>query len=341
MSKVALVIGVTGMDGESAVHFLLSKGYKVVGTYRKNTQLDLEAVTAQYGGRLETEYCEIGDISSVRALIERVLTRHGHIDELYLLAAQSHVGNSFVEPAASAILNGMSVFNFLEILRHLSIKTHLYFAATSELMGGDPAGCPFDETSEYECRSPYSVGKEMGTRWVKYFRQTYGMFACYGILFNHSNTSRARTFYVRKVTNAAARIALGKDKTLSLGNLTFARDEHWSDFGVEMMWKMLQQDKPETYLICRGRAHEGVEFLEESFGHFNLKWQDHVKIDQSLFRPNEVVKLEGNPAKAIAELGWRPNRMSFKDHIRLMTQYDYDLESGRNPVRPNVFELFP
>lgn len=341
MSKVALVIGVTGMDGESAAHFLISKGYKVIGTYRKNTQLDLESVTAQYKGQLETEYCEIGDISSVRALVERVLVRHGHIDELYLLAAQSHVGNSFIEPAASAILNGMSVFNFLEVLRHLSIKTRLYFAATSELMGGDPSKCPFDETSEYECRSPYSIGKELGTRWIKYFRQTYGMFACYGILFNHSNTSRARTFFARKVTNSAARIALGKDKSLMLGNLDFARDEHWSDFGVEMMWKMLQQDKPDTYLICRGHAHYGEEFLDEAFQFFNLNWREYVKLDKTLLRPNEVVKLVGNPQKAINELGWRPNRMSFKEHMRLMCKYDYDLESGQIAVRPNVFELFP
>lgn len=339
--KTALVVGITGMDGESAAHFLLAKGYNVIGTYRKNTQLDINVLTAQYGGRLDIDYCEITDINSVRALVERALIKYGRVDEVYLLAAQSHVGNSFAEPAASALCNGMSVFNFLETLRHLSIKTRFYFAATSELLGGDPSKCPFDESSEYECRSPYSIGKELGTRWVKYFRQTYDMFACYGILFNHSGTSRGRSFYVRKCTSAAARIALGKDKELSLGNLNFARDEHWTDFGVEMMWKMLQRDTPETYLICRGHANTGVEFLEAAFGHFNLKWQDHVKISQDLFRANEVVKLVGNPQKAVDQLGWRPNRMSFEDHIRLMCQYDYELEGGKGPARPDVFKLFP
>jgi GDPmannose 4,6-dehydratase len=134
---------------------------------------------------------------------------------------------------------------------------------------------------------------------------------------------------------------LGKEKSISFGNLSFARDEHWTDFGVEMMWKMLQRDTPDTYLICRGQANTGEEFLEAAFGHFNLKWQDHVKTDQSLFRPNEVVKLVGDPAKAVRDLGWRPNRMSFTDHIYLMAKYDYDLERGAQPVRPNVFELFP
>lgn len=341
MSKVALVVGITGMDGESAAHFLLSKGYTVIGTYRKNTQLDFETIVASYPSKIETEYCEIGDINSVRLLIERVLERHSHLDEVYLLAAQSHVGNSFQEPAASCLLNGMSAFNFLEILRHLSIKTRLYFAATSELLGGDPSHCPFTEDSPYECRSPYSIGKELGTRWVKYFVQTYGMFACYGVLFNHSNCSRARTFVSRKITNGAARIATGKEKTLTLGNLAFARDEHWSDFGVEMMWKMMQREKPETYLICRGECHTGEQFLEAAFGHFNLRWQDYVKTDASLFRPNEVVKLVGDPSKAVRDLGWRPNRMSFKDHMRLMCEYDYALESGQKPVRPDVFALFP
>lgn len=341
MKKVALVVGVTGMDGESAAHFLLSKGYTVIGTYRKNTQLNLDEVLLPYYGRLETDYCEITDISSVRGVVERVLEKHGRLDEVYLLAAQSHVGNSFNEAAATVICDGMSVFNFLDTLRHLSIKTRFYFAGTSELLGGDPSKCPFDESSPYECRSPYAIGKELGTRWVKYFSQTYGMFACYGVLFNHSNCSRARTFVSRKITSGAAKIATGKEKTLTLGTLSFARDEHWSDFGVEMMWKMMQRETPDTYLICRGQASHAEEFLDAAFGHFNLNWRDHVKSDPSLFRPNEVVKLVGDPSKAVRDLGWRPNRMSFKDHMRLMCNYDYALESGQKPVRPDVFSLFP
>ena len=735
MAKVALIIGVSGMDGESAAHFLLSKGYTVVGTYRKNTQLNLEELAAKYQGRLELDYCEITDFGSVRSLLERTLTRYGHIDELYLLAAQSHVGFSFIYKGQTVLTNGMAVYNFLENLSSLSPKTSTYFAAcydektrvvtkngvvpytslgvgdkvwslnpensqmeevaikrifeydydgkmlhfkglgkdfmvtpnhkvfyqrgknkllsaeaqevnkladvklprahwdsggildasvdltpyipsgakdgqiknidsldlcyllglhigdgscnimqgcyrsrfshkdsiskrrdpktgrmlpyssqdsistpvekigktaritidippeddsyerftktldrneikwtihagidvtffswglyyffdkcghtswtkiiprefldlkrpylekildgvvdsdgsvrngrqsvsttslplvynllelgtklgynvyyskhkpaktppkingreiiarrdsyivyfnktiphlrngvktkwfssssatgkevdykgkiwcfeleknhnflvernghivfsgnTSELMGGEPSRCPFDESSEYECRSPYSIGKELGTRWVKYYAQTHGMFATYGILFNHSNCTRGKSFFIRKLTNIAARIALGKEKEAVFGNLQFARDEHWSDFGVEMMWKMLQREKPETYLICRGKATTGEEFLDAAFGYFNLRWQDYVKFDVNLLRPNEVVKLVGNPQKAIDDLGWRPDRMSIEQHIGLMCRYDYDLEGGGKPERPDVFKLFP
>jgi len=341
MNKVALIIGISGMDGESAAHFLLSKGYKVIGTYRKNTQLNLDEVSGQYDGRVEFDYCEITDFGSVHSLIERVLTKHGRLDEVYLLAAQSHVGHSFIEKGSTVITNGMSAYNFLESLLQLSPKTRLYFAATSELLGGDPSKCPFDESSEFECRSPYSIGKELGTRWIKYYRQTHGMYACYGVLFNHSNQSRSRSFFIRKLTNAAARIYLGKESSISFGNLSFARDEHWSDFGIEMMWKMLQLDEPDTFLICRGHATTGEEFLDMAFGNFYLNWRDYVKTDETLFRPNEVVKLVGNPQKAIDKLGWRPDRMSIKDHMRLMCQYDYDLESGLKPKRPDVFALFP
>jgi GDPmannose 4,6-dehydratase len=341
ISKVALVVGITGMDGESAAHFLLSKGYTVIGTYRKNSHIDLGDLATKYSNRISFEYCEISDFNSVRSCIENTLKQHGHIDEVYLIAAQSHVGYSFNEPEKTVITNGMSAYNFLENLRLVSIKTKLYFCATSELLGGDPLRCPFNEESEYECRSPYSIGKELGTRWIKYYVQTYGMFACYGILFNHSNCSREKSFFIRKVTNGAARIALGLQNEIKLGNLNFWRDEHWSDLGVEMMWKMLQNDKPETYVICNGNGHYGEEFLFESFNYFNLDWKKYVKIDNSLFRPNEVVKLVGDPSKAIKELGWRPNRISFKDHINLMCEYDYDLELNKNPVRPDVFKLFP
>lgn len=340
--KVALVVGINGMDAESAGFLLLNKGYKVIGTYRKNSLCDIQTIINKYDNPdFSLEYCDITDFNSVCLLIEGVLKKHGEIDEVYLLAAQSHVGHSFESPQLSVLTNGMSVFNFLENLRLYSPATKFYFAATSELLGGDPSRCPFDENSEFECRSPYSIGKELGVRWVKYYQQTYGMFATYGILFNHSSQARHISFFCRKLTNSAAKISLGKQKQLLLGNLNFYRDEHWSDFGVEMMHKMLQLDKPETFIICRGECFHGEQFLDEAFGYFNLKWRDHVIIDPSRFRPNEVVKLVGNPQKAIEKLGWRPNRMSFKDHIGLMCQYDFELESGANPKRPNVFELYP
>ncbi len=342
MLKTAIITGITGMDCEALADILLTKGYTVVGTYRKTASLNLDSILLLHGNHpnLHLEHCDIADGQSVKILLDNVLGRFGHIDELYLLAAQSHVGISFSSPETTVVTDGMSVFHFLDNLRQCSPKTRTYFSATSELLGGDPANCPFDETSPYECRSPYAIGKELGTRWIKYYQQM-GMFATYGILFNHSNTSRNLSFYIRRVTNAAARIALGKQDELKLGSLGFYRDEHWSDFGCEMMWKMLQLDRPETFVICRGECFHGEQFLDEAFGHFNLSWRQYVKFDETRLRPNEVVKLVGNPSKAVEKLGWKPDRMSFKDHMRLMCDHDYLIERGEKPSRPDVFKLFP
>lgn len=338
--KRSLIIGISGMDGESIARFLLSKGYDVIGTYRKNTFINTDEILESFDHRISLEYCDITDFNSVRDLLQTVL-KTGGIDEIYLLAAQSHVGNSFNSPEATVICNGMAAYNFLENIRVLTPKTKTYFPLTSEVLGGDPTRTPFTEESIFECRSPYAIGKQLGAAWVKYYYQTFGVFATYGILFNHSNCNRGKQFFIRKVTNAAAQIALGKIKQVSLGNLNFYRDEHWSDFGMEFAWKMLQQEKPTTYIVCRGQAQHGEEFLDAAFGYFNLNWKKYVKFDSSLLRPNEVVKLVGNPQKAIDELGWRPNRMSFKNHVDLMCAADYTLESGKKPARPNVFELFP
>ncbi len=340
--RIALITGITGMDASALTSILLSKGYTVIGTYRKTAALDLNQILLEHGQseRLHLEHCDIADEQSIRTLLVTTLERYGRLDELYLLAAQSHVGLSFSSARSTVLTDGMAVFDFLEALKELSPKTRTYFAATSELLGGQLGDAPYDEESPYVCRSPYSIGKELGTRWIHYYRQL-GMFATYGILFNHSNTSRNLSFFIRRVTNGAARIMLGKQWTLELGNLDFYRDEHWSDFGCEMMWAMLQQDKPETYVICRGECFHGEQFLDAAFGHFNLRWQDHVKLDATRLRLNEVVKLVGNPAKAREKLGWRPDRMPFADHIRLMCQNDHALEIGKQLVRPDVFALYP
>lgn len=342
-SRIALVTGLTGMDAEALTDILLSKGYTVIGTYRKTAALNLDALRARHGNnpRLHLEHCDITDGQSVKALLVGAVERYGALDEVYLLAAQSHVGHSFTSAESTVLADGMSVFHFLDNLRVLAPRSRTYFAATSELLGGDPANCPFDETSPYECRSPYAVGKNLGTLWVKYFRQTYGLFATYALLFNHSNTTRNLSFYIRRVTNAAARIALGKQTGLALGPLGFYRDEHWSDFGCEAMWQMLQLDRPETFVICRGECFHGEQFLDEAFNHFNLDWRKHVTFDAARVRPNDVVKLLGNPAKAKARLGWQPDRMPFKDHMRLMCEHDYALERGESPKRPDVFSLYP
>ncbi len=336
MSK-ALVIGINGMDGRSLTHLLLSKGYDVVGTFRRNTLNLKDEIHSLFDNdpKLSFEYCDIGDYASVRQVIER----HSGVDELYLLAAQSHVGFSFASPDISVLTNGMSVYNVLDNVHTLSPNSKVYFAATSELFGGANPG-PYNEESPYDCHSPYSIGKELGTRWVKYYRQM-GVFVCYGVLFNHSCQYRSSDFFIRRCTQAAARIALGKQSSLSLGFLGFSRDEHWADFGCEMMWKMLQREVPKDYVIANGVTHTGEEFLEASFGYFNLKWQDHVVVDRSRFRPNEVVKLIGDSTVAQRDLGWRPSRMPFRSHIDFMCSWDYDLERGLIPVRPKVFDLYP
>lgn len=343
MSKIALITGITGMDGEALADILLAKGYVVVGTYRKTASFSLDALRSAHRNHpnLYLEYCDITDNQSVKALLVSTIRQHGSIDEVYLLAAQSHVGLSFTTAESTVWANGISVFYFLENLRMLCSTARVYFAATSELLGGDPRNCPFTEASPYECRSPYAIGKELGVRWVNYFRMTYGMYATYGVLFNHSNTSRNLSFFIRRVTNGAARIALGKQNTLSLGNLDFYRDEHWSDFGCEMMWRMLQLDAPEVFLICRGQCLHGEEFLDAAFGHFNLNWRNYVTFDPEKVRANEVVKLVGDPSLAEAKLGWNPDRMPFQSHIALMCAHDYAIEKGEHPARPDVFALFP
>jgi GDPmannose 4,6-dehydratase len=336
--KKAIVFGINSQDGRTLTHLLLGKGYHVVGTFRRNTLNLKDDIMPLFDNspNLSFEYCDVSDGGSVKQLI----AKHTDAVEAYLLAAQSHVGFSFASEEVSVLTNGQSVLHVLKSVHELSPKMRVYFAATSELLGGDNPDKPYNEDSPYDCRSPYSVGKELGTRWVKYYRQM-GVFACYGVLFNHSNIYRSPDFFIRRVTQAAARIALGKQKELSLGFLGFSRDEHWADFGCEMMWKMLQQDQPKDYVIANGVTHSGETFLDLAFGHFNLRWQDHVVVDPSRFRPNEVVKLIGDSTRAQNDLGWRPERMPFKDHIGFMCAWDYALENGEKPRRPDVFALYP
>lgn len=348
MNNIALITGSNGMDAKTLTHFLLNKGYKVILTYRRNSFWDAQNIKSLFKDDLEKNpeselYLEVCDIScqnSVNECIKSTLKYHSRIDELYLLAANSHVGESFKNKELAIQTNGQSVYYFLECLKNYSPKTKTYFAATSELVGGIDSGT-FNEDCVWNPRSPYAIGKALGARWINFYRDSLdtGMFCCYGILFNHSNTYRSKDFVSRKITNTAARIALGKEHELKLGHLQWARDEHWSDFGVEAMWKILQQDKPENFVIGNGVTHWGEEFVQSAFNHFNLDWKKYVKFDDSLKRPNEVVRLIADSTKAQKKLGWIPERISFDTHIKLMCQYDYQLESGQTPIRPNVFEL--
>ena len=347
-NNIAVVTGANGMDCKSLTHLLLSKGYKVILTYRRSTyftdqnilNIFKEDLINNPKSELYLEVCDISCQNSVKECIKSIIKRHSRIDELYLLAANSHVGESFKNKELSIQVNGQSVYYFLECLKNISSKTRTYFAATSELVGGIDSGT-FNENCLWNPRSPYSIGKELGARWINFYKDSLdsGMFCCYGILFNHSNTYRSKDFVIRKITNTAAKIALGKETELKLGHLQWARDEHWSDFGCEAMWKMLQLKNPENFVIGNGETHWGEEYLQLTFNHFNLDWKKYVKFDKDLLRPNEVVRLISDSTKAQEKLGWIPNRITFQKHIELMCGFDFQLENGQNPQRPDIFRL--
>ena len=349
MNNIALITGSNGMDAKTLTHLLLSKDYKVILTYRRNTFFDESKIKEIFKpdllkypkSELYLEVCDISCHNSVIECIKSVLKNHSRIDELYLLAANSHVGESFKNKELAINTNGQSVYYFLESLKNLSPKTRTYFAATSELVGGINDG-KFNEDCLWNPRSPYAIGKALGARWINFYRDSLdsGMFCCYGILFNHSNTYRSKDFVIRKITNAAARIALGKQEDLKLGHLEWARDEHFSDFGCQMMWAMLQLDKPDNFVVGTGETHWGEEYVEKAFGFFNLDWKKYVKFDDNLKRPNEVVRLIADSTKAQKVLGWKPNRMPFSDHIKLMCQFDYDLEQTGVATRPDVLNTY-
>lgn len=351
MNKIALITGANGMDAKTLTHFLLSKGYNIILTYRRTATIDIEKVRELFiddlikypNSNLDFVFMDIVDQSSVRCAIRSILEnpKYGQIDEFYNFAAQSHVFESFKNADYTMRASGISVFYILEALKDLAPRTKFFQACTSEMFGGNPDRVPFDESSPFECRSPYAVAKRVSYDWVTYFRQTYGMFTCAAFCFNHSNIYRNSTFYIQKCCLAATRISLGKQNELFLGNLQFYRDESLSDFCVESFWKMLQLDKPEDFVIGRGEAFSGEQFLDESFSYFGLDWKKYVKLDKQFIRENEVVKLVSNPTKSIEKLGYNPNRISFKDHIWLMCRYNLELESGQKPIRPNVFKLFP
>jgi GDPmannose 4,6-dehydratase len=343
-NKIAVITG-TGMDSKTMTHYLLSKNYKVIMTHRQNATQDIDKVRELFyddlvkypQASLDFVFMELTEQHSVNLAIKKILenTKFGKIDEFYNFAAQSHVGLSFSNPVYTMKATGISVFYILEAIKEYTPKTKVFQASTSEMFGGDPKRCPFNENSLFETRSPYAIAKRVAYDWVVYFRQTYNMFVCSAFGFNHSNNYRHSNFFVQKCCMGASKIALGKQKELYLGNLNFSRDESYTDFCIEAFYKMMQLDKPEDFVIGNGTTHSGEEFLYESFNYFNLNWKDYVKIDNSLIRPNEVVMLIADSKKAQKMISWIPNRISFKKHIELMCKYDYDLESGiSKPVRP-------
>ena len=323
MSKKALITGITGQDGSYLAEFLLNKGYEVHGIIRRSSSFNTERLEDIYrdphesGVRLFNHYGDLGDSTSLVNLIRDLKP-----DEVYNLAAQSHVKVSFEIPEYTGDVTGVGVMRILEALRLSGVDARFYQASSSEMFGA--AQPPQNEDTPFHPRSPYGVAKVMGYWATVNYREAYGMFATNGILFNHESIRRGETFVSRKITRAVARIKAGMQDKLYLGNLDAKRDWGLAPEFVEAMWMMLQHDEPDDFVIATGEAHSVKEFVEIAFGHAGLEWEKFVEIDPRYFRPSEVDHLRGDASKAKKVLGWEP-KTSFEDLAKLMVDDDIKL----------------
>ena len=331
MAKKALITGITGQDGSYLTELLLGKGYDVYGVIRRASTFNTERIDHIYqdphesGRRLRLLYGDLNDASSLNKILRDVQP-----DEIYNLGAQSHVRVSFDIPEYTAEVGALGTLRLLEAIRETGLRgTRFYQASSSELFG-KVQEVPQRETTPFYPRSPYSVAK-LYAYWITVnYRESYELFACNGILFNHESERRGETFVTRKITRAAAAIKLGLQNKLYLGNLDAKRDwGHAKDF-VEAMWLMLQQDEPDDYVIATGETHSVREFLDEAFGRLDLDWKQFVEIDPRYFRPAEVDLLIGDASKARRKLGWEP-KITFKELARTMVDADLaDLKRTHN-----------
>lgn len=318
--KKALITGVTGQDGSYLAEFLLNKGYEVHGLIRRASTFNTSRIDHLYVDPHEPDtrfFLHYGDLSDSSQLSH--LIYHIKPDEIYHLAAQSHVRVSFDIPEFTGDITGLGATRLLEAIRHSGIQTRFYQASSSELFGASPP--PQNEETPMRPRSPYAVAKLYAYWMVQNYREAYGMFAVNGILFNHESPRRGETFVTRKITRAVARIKLGLQDKLFLGNLEARRDWGYAPDFVEAMWLMLQQDTPEDFVIATGESHSVREFLEEAFSYADLDWRPYVEIDPRYFRPIEVDILQGDARKARERLGWQP-RVTFPELVRLMVDAD-------------------
>ena len=314
--KRALITGITGQDGAYLAKFLLDKGYEVFGTYRRLSTPNFWRL--QYMDIFERVHLLPVDLIDTTSVIESV--RASEPDELYHLAAQSFVGASFEQPIGTGNVTGIGVVRFLEAVRQLNPTIKFYQASTSELYGkNSPA--PQTEQTHFRPSSPYATAKLYGYWATKIYREAYNIFACNGILFNHESPLRGLEFVTRKVTNAVAKIALGLEKEIKLGNLDAKRDWGYAPEYVECMWMMLQQDRPDDFVIATNETHSVRELVEAAFKVAGLDWQEHVKSDKRFLRPLDVDLLQGDYSKARQDLGWEP-KTKFKELVGLMTKED-------------------
>jgi GDPmannose 4,6-dehydratase len=324
--KKALITGITGQDGSYLTELLLSKGYKVFGIIRRSSSFNTGRIDHIYQDphdpepRLKLIYGDLNDASSLNKIIRTVQP-----DEIYHLGAQSHVRVSFDVPEYTGEITGLGTVRLLEAIRETGVVTKFYHASSSEMFGGAPP--PQNEQTPFIPRSPYAAAK-LYSHWMTVnYREGYGLFACNGILFNHESPRRGETFVSRKITRAASRIKLGLQKKLFLGNLDARRDWGFAGDYVEAIWMMLQQERPDDYVIATGETHSVREFLDEAFGYLELDWTQYVEIDPRYYRPTEVDVLLGDASKARRQIGWQP-RVRFPELVRMMI--DADLQEVKN-----------
>lgn len=333
--RKALITGVTGQDGSYLAELLLAEGYEVHGIMRRSSSFNTSRVDHLFqdihekGVRFFLHYGDLGNGSGLSRILETVQP-----DEVYNLAAQSHVRVSFDLPEFTADVTGLGTLRLLEATRDF-IQTSgkpvkFYQAGSSEMFGA--AKPPQGEATPFYPRSPYAVAKVSAHWFGVNYRESYGMFVSNGILFNHESPRRGETFVTRKITRAVGRIKLGLQDQLFLGNLDAKRDWGFAGDYVRAMWLMLQQDQPDDYVVATGEAYSVQEFLEAAFGLVDLDWRDFVQQDQRYFRPAEVDHLLGDPSKAKAKLGWEP-KVSFPELVKMMVEHDLELAKQERTLR--------
>ena len=321
--KNALILGVTGQDGAYLADFLLKKNYNVFGTFRRTSHKCFERLEEMRTFEcVNTIKADISDHGSITAAI-----RQSKPDEIYNLAAQSFVGASFQQPILTADVTGLGVLRVLEAIKEYAPDTKFYQASSSE-MYGNYTGIK-NENSPFKPRSPYGVAKVFGHQITNHYREAYGIFACCGILFNHESPLRGLEFVTRKITSTLARIKFKKTDKLYLGNIYSKRDWGFAGDYVEAMWMMMQQNKPDDYVIATGESHSVEEFLTLATEYVGLgKFEDFLKIDQSIKRPTDIEELQGDPSKAKKQLNWKP-KTNFKELVEMMVIHDMEFEKRK------------
>lgn len=323
--KKALITGIAGQDGSYLAEFLLGKGYEVHGIIRKYSAEDKKLKLSRINHMLDKlilHEATFDDSINIYKILGSV-----NPDECYHLAAQSAVSNSFNYEFATLSTNIGSTHDFLVAIKELCKSCKFYFAASSEMYGNSKSAIQNEDTP-FSPRSPYGISKTTGYYLTKYYRETYGMFALSGILFNHESPRRGIEFVTRKITNSVAKIKLGLEKELKLGNIDVKRDWGYAPEYVQTMWLMLNQEKPNDYVISTGISHSIKDFLETAFSYVDLDWNKYVKIDPKFFRPSEIFEVKGDSSKAKIDFGWEP-KTSFSEIVKIMVDEDIKLLKQR------------